>query len=355
MTHTMKTHICIVLLCVTQITAYKAISGMLDSATDLTPEEINEVRPLFEYLQQQYDYIASQTPQGSPDADGDQTIDTQFSALYAITQKEFEEYFDDLLQQHADVNSNDNTDKYNTTLPSVAELLGAPGADLTAEELAERADIEGLLEDALSEAQTQIDEIVQRSLQLEAQLMKNYKQKLVKYVVKALSSLFKIAVRGARAAYCTYSHIPEFNVSLHLMYEGADCYTYSKHLVSRVENETVQTVSTIRKNVLSLSSIYKKIAGKKTLLGKLTVVLLNLSKVVNNIKETYVVGVSALEKMKNELPDATLESVQCGKNFVAGVPQVVDTVGNWSTCIMYVDEATNDYDFLKPESERDFS
>ncbi|XP_011191755.2 uncharacterized protein LOC105218095 [Zeugodacus cucurbitae] len=346
-----KGGLCLLLLCLTPIYAYREISGILDHAADLTPEEINTLRPLFYYLQEQYNYIVSQTPQRNTDGSDAQASDPQLTAAQA----EFEQYFEDFLQQNTFVDDNNKSDLYNTTLPSVAELMGVAGIELTADELAEREDIESLLEDALNEAQLQIDEIVRSSLQLQSQLIKINKPKILQYIYKALSVLFKVASRGARAAYCTYSHIPQLNASLQHIYAGVDCYSYSKRLVLRIEQETVHTVSTIRKNVFSLGGIYKKIAGKKSLLGKLSTVLLNLSKIVRNIKETYLVGVSALDKAKNELPNATQGSVNCSLDFVGGMPQVVETVANLSTCIMFIDNTTEEYDFMKPEHERDFN
>ncbi|CAD6992454.1 uncharacterized protein LOC101453545 [Ceratitis capitata] len=347
---------CLLLLSAMQICAYNTISGILDRATDLTPEEMNALRPLFYYLQEQYDYILTRMPQGSQedDQENNDSVDSQLAA----TQAEFAQYFPDLYDTPVSLaNAHSNCDKYNTTLPTVAELIGntPTGVELNSEALAERVDIESLVEEALSEAQQQIDEIVRRSLQLESQLLKINKLKIVKYVLEALSVLFKIATRGARAAYCTYSHIPQLNVSLLNIYDGVDCYAYSKRLLLRVEQETVLTVSTIRKNVYSLAGIYKKIANKKSLLGKLTTALLNLTNIIRNIKESYVLGSSALDKVKNELPDAALGSANCSRGFVGGIPQMVETVANLSTCIMFVDNTTNDYDFMKPENERDFN
>ncbi|XP_050332367.1 uncharacterized protein LOC126760606 [Bactrocera neohumeralis] len=343
--------LCILLLSLTPIFAYREISGILDNTVDLTPEEINALRPLFYYLQEQYNFIVDQAPLEELDEDDTQVQDPQYKAAQA----ELEQYFDALQQQYTFGEDNNTVNLYNTTLPTVTELLGFAGIDLTAVELAERDDIESLLQETLDEAQQQIDEIVRDSLQLESQLIKINKPKIVAYIFRALRVLFKVATRGARAAYCTYSHIPQLNVSLQHIYEGVDCYSYSKRLVLRIEQETVHTVSTIQKNVHSLAGIYKRIAGKKSLLGKLSVVLLNLSKIVANIKETYLLGVSALDKARNELPNATQGSVNCSRDFVSGVPQMVETVANLSTCIMYVDNTTVEYDFMKPENERDFN
>ncbi|XP_011203519.2 uncharacterized protein LOC105226363 [Bactrocera dorsalis] len=346
-----KGALCILLLSLTPIFAYREISGILDSAVDLTPEEINALRPLFYYLQEQYNYIVDQVPQEELDEDDAQVQDPQYKAAQA----ELEQYFDAFQQQYTFGEDKNKFNLYNTTLPTVDELMGFASIDLTAVELAERDDIESLLQETLDEAQQQIDEIIRDSLQLESNLIKINKPKIVGYIFRALRVLFKVATRGARAAYCTYSHIPQLNASLQHIYEGADCYSYSKRLVLRIEQETMHTVSTIQKNVYSLTGIYKKIAGKKSLLGKLSVVLLNLSKIVANIKETYLLGVSALDNARNELPNATQGSVNCSRDFVGGVPQMVETVANLSTCIMFVDNTTVEYDFMKPENERDFS
>ncbi|XP_018797292.1 PREDICTED: uncharacterized protein LOC108974109 [Bactrocera latifrons] len=346
-----KGGLCILLLCLTPIVAYGEISGILDSTIDLTPEEINALRPLFYYLQEQYNYIVSQAPQEELDEDDAKARDPQ----YAAAQAELEQYFDAFQQPYAFGDDNNKENLYNTTLPTVAELMGFAGIDLTDVELDERDDIESLLQESLDEAQQQIDEIVRGSLQLESELIKIDKPKIVGYILKALRVLFKVATRGARAAYCTYSHIPQLNVSLQHIYEGADCYRYSKRLVLRIEQETVHIVSTIQKNIYSLAGIYKKIAGKKSLLGKLSAVLLNLSKIVANIRDTYLLGVSALDKVRNELPNAMQGSVNCSRDFIGGVPQMVETVANLSTCIMYVDNTTVEYDFMKPENERNLN
>ncbi|XP_067632376.1 uncharacterized protein [Eurosta solidaginis] len=348
----------ILLLCATisvqQITAAKEIIDMLKQSRDLVQGEINALWPLFKNLQDQYDYMVSQTGNDNHQ-EGSELMSPNES-----TKNELENEFENLFQEYLVINSSNNhnnniINKYNTTLPSLTELMDVTGlTSPTNEELAERADIESLLEDALNETQMQIDEIVRRSLQLELQLIKINKPKLVEYIFRALQLLYRVSARLGRAAYCTYSHIPQLNESLHNIYDGVDCYKYSKHLMLQVEQETVQTVSTIRLNVFSLADIYKKIASKKTLLGKLSAVILNLMKIVHSINETFHLGITALDRVQNLLPDAVNKSVSCGRNFIDGVPQITEMVANLSYCITFVDNNVKDYDFMKPENERDF-
>ncbi|XP_037952183.1 uncharacterized protein LOC119682752 [Teleopsis dalmanni] len=314
-----------------EVVAYKEITGILDNAKDLTPEEINALRPLFNDLQSQYDYIVSMG-----------TDDTNMEELYDAT---FNEYFASFFE------SDGETMGYDTSLPTVEELIGESTYFSTLEEQKEMSDLQSILEDTLEEAQTSIDELVKRAITIESQLLKLNKPKIVTYIYKALGVVFKVAVRVSRAAYCTYSHIPQLNTSLHNIYDGIDCYSYTSKLILKVQTQTVNTVLTIRKNVYNLADVYRKVAGKQSLVGKITTIILNVFKILRNIREAYTTATHAMDALQNELPDAALKSVNCGKDFAATIPDTIATVTELTTCIAFVDDSKEDYDFMKPVNQ----
>lgn len=299
------------------------------------------MRPLFDSLQSQYDYITNETTKD------EKSIDAELNAVYEATRLEFEE----LLPKFPTIEVSEIN--YDTKLPTIEELIGTPDTtEMSAEQLNELLDMQSILQDAINDAQGNINQIVARSLKMESTLLKLNKPKILEYIYRALRVFFRLASRGARAAYCTYSHIPQLNTSLHNIYGGIDCYTYTTSLIVRIQNETVQTIKIIRKNVFDLASIYKNTAAKNSLFGKILYLILNVTKIARNILETYSVAMKAIGALEGELPGAVAKSVVCGTDFAATVPEMVDTVTTLSTCILFVD-TTNDNEFLQPEGESD--
>lgn len=288
-------------------------------------------------MQLQYDYIISKAPQD------DAKVDKQFLDLYEATIKEFHSQFADMLKEEA-------TTVYDTTLPTVEEILGKPDfSQMTKEQELEFLDMQSLLQDTLDDAQTNINELVARALLLESNLLKLNKPKIVMFVLKVLGMGFNVAARVGRAAYCTYSHIPQLNTSLHSLYEGVDCYLYTTSLIVKIQNETYQTVMTVKKNVFELAAVYKKVNAKKTLVGKIISIILNVNKIARSILDTISTATHALDSVENQLPSAALEVVNCGSNFAVQIPFMIESVANVTECILFVDDTTNDYDFMLPE------
>lgn len=318
--------------------AYREISGILDSTNELTPEELNALVPLFEQLQLQYDFIISQPQQD------DSQMDAHFKKLYNSTITEFHQQFSPLMQEEPTIT-------YDTSLPTVEELMGDKPdfQQMTAEDIQEYLEMQSILQDTLNEAQENIDALVVRALQVESDLLKLNKPKIIMVILKALGVMYNVAARFGRAAYCTYSHVPQLNASLHHIYDGVDCYLFATSTIVKIQNETYQTVKTVRKSISDLAVVYKKIAEKNSILGKMITLVKNIWNITLSFMRTLRQANRVIDKVVHQLPGATLEVINCGTNFVDSIPYVVQSVANTTVCLMYVDDGPQDYDWMEPE------
>lgn len=303
--------------------------------------EISALRPLFEELQLQYDFVASQVSQIVPLADDN------FDQQYEATWKEFEEQFSKILPQHT-------ITTYNTSLPTLEEIIGKPDFSLMAkEQLLEMLDLQKILQDTLDDAQISLNELAGRALKLETSLLKLRvnKQKVVTLIYKALQMGYRAAGHVGRAAYCTYSHLPQLNASLHTLYEAADCFVYTTSLMVTIQNETHQTVTIVRRNIFELAAVYKKVLTKKSLMGKIVTIIMNIKKIAGDVLKTIQTARYALDMVENQLPAAAGEATACGFNVAPQIPFVLESVSNVTECIFFKDETMEGYDFLKSEEE----
>ncbi|KAM7361116.1 uncharacterized protein ACRADG_009951 [Cochliomyia hominivorax] len=329
----------VIMLLIQPCWCYREISGLLDETKELSHDEINALRPLFEELQLQYDFVMNKLSAENS------TLDPQLELQYEATLQEFEAQLNQMFPHEA-------TTKYDTTLPTIEEIMGKPDFSLmTKEEQAEFLDIQSILQDALDEAQLNLNELVAKSLILETNLLKLNKPKIIMFILNALKLGYKAAARVGRAAYCTYSHIPQLNTSLHSLYEGVDCYLYTTSLIVKIQNETYRTVKTVKQNIFELAAVYKKVAEKNSLMGKIATIILNVTKIARNILDTIRTTKQALDKVENQLPSAVQEVVNCGSNFATKVPFMIETISNVTECILFVDNNKELYDFMKPEDE----
>lgn len=311
----------------------------MDEAKDLSHEEINVLRPLFSEMQLQYDFVASKTPQQGA------KLDEQIEQQYEVTLQEFEQQLNNMFPQEA-------TTKYDTTLPTVEEIMGKPDFSLmTKEQQMEFLDMQSILQDTLDEAQINLNALVAKALILETNLLKLNKPKIIMLILKALKLGYKAAARVGRAAYCTYSHLPQLNTSLHSLYEGVDCYLYTTSLIVKVQHETYNTVKTVKKNVYELAAVYKKVADKNSIMGKIVSVILNVTKIARSILDTISTAKHVLDGVENQLPTAAQEVASCGSNFAVQIPFMIESVANVTECILFVDNTKIEYDFMKPEED----
>lgn len=316
--------------------ALREIYGLLDDAKELSHDEINALRPLFEELQLQYDFITSKT------AEEEFKVDEK---LFETTLKEFEQQLNQMFDQEA-------TSYYNTTLPTVEQVVGNPNINLmTKEQRMEFLDMKSILQDALDEAQLNLNDLVTRALLLETNLLKINKPKIIQLIFKALQMGYKAAARLGRASYCTYSHMPQLNTSLHFLYDGVDCYLYTTSLIAKIQHEAYQTVKTVKKNVFELAVVYKKVASKNSLMGKIVSVILNVTKIANSILNTIRMANHVLDSIENQLPSAAEGVLNCASDFIPKIPFMIKSVTNVTECILFVDNTQTDYDFMKPEEE----
>ncbi|XP_061388873.1 uncharacterized protein LOC133323989 [Musca vetustissima] len=317
--------------------AFKEIIGMLDNNHELKREEVNALRPLFEELQRQYDFIMAEFQK-----DGNK-VDAKFGEVYEATVKDFQEQFASLMQEEA-------TTVYDTSLPTVEEIMGKPDfTQMTPEQINEYLDLQSILQDMLDETQESLNDLVSRALQLESNLLKINKPKIIMAILNALGTMYKVAGRVGRASYCTYSHVPQLNASLHHVYDGVDCYLFTTKMIVAIQNETYDTVKVVRKTISDLASVYKKVASKNTIMGKIVSMLLNLKKILWSVGSTLRQANRVIDDIVNKMPDATVHVYDCGTTLVDRLPFVVESVANVTECILFVDDSKPDYGFLDPE------
>ncbi|XP_034488955.1 uncharacterized protein LOC117792791 [Drosophila innubila] len=328
---------------------HQELSNLLEQQKkdfDLSPAEVDALRPLYRELQAQYDYIYSQKLQdGDGSAHLEQPTDLKMDDDYAKA-------FDELRAQFAGYVSYKPSIDYDTSLPTLEQLIGSPRADMTEQELMEWQDLQAILQDVIDESQLGINQLVKRAIDLEINLLTLNKPKIVLAVIAGLETMWKFWGRGAQAAYCSYSHVPQFTEALHAINGGVDCYTYTMGIVLKIQNETVASIKEIKRNIQGLVKIYQKIAAKKTLMGQILTGTLNVFSALRRVHDIIAVGIAGYDKVNNELPGAAQHSAQCGVDFVNSIPQMIETTQNVTTCITFVNPDKPDYEFLKPEEDR---
>ncbi|XP_075148333.1 uncharacterized protein LOC142222203 [Haematobia irritans] len=327
------------LICISHSSfAANEMLDILDSNTDLTSEEIKALRPLFNQLQMQYDEIMKQAQKE------DDKIEGEFAKIYQATVKEFHEQFATLMNE-------DPVTVYDTTLPSIEELIGTPDFEkMTPQQMNDFLDMQSILQDTLDETQESLNDLVARALKIEASLIKINKPKIITTVLKGLAVIYGVAGRVGRASYCTYSHVPQLNASLHHIYDGVDCYLFTTSLIVKIQNEIYDTTKAVKKTIFDLADVYKKVANKNSLMGKIVSMLMSLKKITWSVFGLLRHANHVIDEVITQLPDATLHVYNCGTTLLDRVPFVVESVTNVTECIMFVDDSTNDYGFLDPEN-----
>ena len=288
----------------------------------------------------QYDFVVSHTT-----ADNTFKEDETFKQLYQATLQDFELQLNRMFPLEA------NT-LYDATLPSLEDILGKPDlSSMSREQQMEFLDLQIILQETLDEAQINLKDLVKRALLIESNLLKINKPKIILLILKALNMGYQVAARVGRAAYCTYSHTPQLNASLHSLYEGADCYLYTTSLIVRIQNETYQTLKTVKKNIFELAAVYKKVAEKNSLMGKIVSSILSITRVAKSISETISTAKHVMDDVENHLPAAAKEVLVCSSSVALQIPHIIQTVSNVTECVLFVDEDKTEYDFMKPEAE----
>ncbi|XP_060651164.1 uncharacterized protein LOC132787848 [Drosophila nasuta] len=330
--------------------AHQELTNLLEQQQkdlDLNAAEVEALRPLYRELQTQHDYIYNMQLQS-----GDGSAKPEQQPIEVPFDENYEKAFEEFRSQFAGyVNYKPSID-YDATLPTLKQLIGEPRADMTEEQLQEWQDLQDILQDVIDEAQLGIDQLVQRAIDLEINLLALNKPKIVLAAIGGLEVMWKYWGRGTQAAYCSYSHVPQLTEALHAVNGGVDCYSYTMGIVRRIETETVASVKEIKSNVSSLVKIYKKIAAKQTIVGKILSATLNVLSALRRVHDIIAVGIAGYDKISNQLPDAAQHSLQCGSTFVNSIPQMLETAQNLTTCITYVRNDTREYEFLKPEDDR---
>ncbi|XP_022224909.2 uncharacterized protein LOC111075743 [Drosophila obscura] len=337
-----------VLLCAVA-SAHQELENLLaqqQKDLQLSSTELAALRPLYGELQAQIDYLYSlKLQQGDGSAQNEALAEPQVDGSYL-------QAFDALRSQFSIYVDEKPRVVYDTSLPTVEELIGEPSPDMTKEQQAEFEDLRDILQDVIDEAQEGIDDLVESAIELETILLSINKPKIVTAALGGLGFMSKYWGMAEMAAYCSYSHVPQFQVALQAVSDGVDCYSYTTGLVLRIQHETVASVQEIRKNVRSLVKIYKKIAAKQTTTGKILSGTINALSAIRRVHDIIAVGIEGYGKLNNELPGAALKSAQCGVEFVNSIPQMVETAQNLTACIVYVDKDKPSYEFTLPEEDR---
>ncbi|XP_064535456.1 uncharacterized protein LOC135426325 [Drosophila montana] len=329
--------------------AHQELSNLLEQQQKdfyLSAAEVEALRPFYRELQAQHDYLYILRMQsGDGSAQLAQPTVAQVDSSYAQVFEEFRAQFDGYLRFKPSI-------EYDTTLPTLDQVLGQPGGDMTDQQLQELQDLLDILQDVIDESQVGINQLVARAMDMEVNLLKLNKPKIVMAAIGGLEVMWHTWGRASQAAYCSYSHVPQFTEAIHAINGGVDCYTYTMDLILQIQNETVASVKEIKQNVQRLVQIYKKIAAKKTIMGKILSGTLNVLSALRRVHDIIAVGIAGYDKINNQLPSAALQSVHCGSDFVNSIPQMIETAQNLTVCLTFEDTNKPEYDFLKPEDER---
>ncbi|XP_030376409.1 uncharacterized protein LOC115625494 [Scaptodrosophila lebanonensis] len=304
-------------------------------APSLSKTEVDALLPFFEELQVQYDFITN-LKLHEPEL-----IDETYVAVFEEFRNEFASYM-----------KYEPSIVYDTELPTLEHLIGIHAVNGSKQEQLEFEDLQSIMQDVIDDAEAGIAQLVQRALDIERNLLKLNKPKIIMAAINGLNSMWNIWGHAIQTAYCSYSHVPQLKQDLHTINGGVECYTYSMSLILRVQHETVEAVKNIRKNVSDLVTVYKKIAAKKTITGKILSGTLNLFKTLRRLHDIIAICLDGYDKINNELTGAALKSAQCGEEFVSSVPHIIETVQNLTGCIRFVDHEKSDYEFMKPEEDR---
>ncbi|KAH8359672.1 hypothetical protein KR093_008242 [Drosophila rubida] len=330
--------------------AHQELSALLEQQRqdlNLSPAEVEALRPFYRELQAQHDYIYNlqlQSGDGSAQTE-QQQADLPLDAFYV-------QAFDEFRAQFAGYVNYKPSSDYDTSLPTLEQLIGPPRANMSQLELQEWQDVQDILQDVIDEAQLGIDQLVQRALDLEVNLLALNKPKIVLAAIAGLETMWNYWGRATQAAYCSYSHVPQLTEALHAVNGGVACYTYTMGIVRTIETETVAAVKEIKRNVQSLVKIYKKIAAKQTIMGKILSGTLNVFSALRRVHDIIAVGIAGYDKVQNQLPGAAQHAAECGSTFANSIPQMLETAQNLTSCITYVRNDTREYEFLKPEEDR---
>ncbi|KAH8384078.1 hypothetical protein KR009_012014 [Drosophila setifemur] len=314
----------------------------------LSNDEVAALLPFYHELQAQFDYLFSLKLQMGDGSAQSQTEEPQLDESYLQSLADFRSQFAIYLDEKPRV-------VYDTKLPTVEEIMGEPSPDLSPEQKAEFEDLRDILQDVIDEAQMGIDDLVSRAIDLETILLKLNKPKIVTAAIVGLEYMWKYWGRGAQAAYCSYSLVPEFQAALQAINDGVDCYTSTMAMILGIQNETVAAVKEVKKNVSGLVKIYKKIAAKQTIMGKILSGTVNALSAIRRVHDIIAVGIDVYGKATSQLPGEALHSVQCGQQFVNSIPQMTATAQNLTICITYVDPDKPSYEFTQPEEDRYYS
>ncbi|KAH8250894.1 hypothetical protein KR038_009847 [Drosophila bunnanda] len=338
----------VLLLCCRSGQTFQELESLLQKQLvdlQLSNDEVKALRPLYREMQTQYDYLYSlKVQQGDGSAQNEikePELDDNYVQVFADFRREFAIYLDE--KPSVD---------YDTKLPTVEEIMGAPSADLTPEQRAEFEDLRDILQDVIDEAQLGIDDLVARAITLESNLLKLNKPKIVTAAIAGLGFMWGYWGLGSQAAYCSYSMVPEFRVALQAINDGVDCYSHTMALILRIQDETVTAVKEVKRNVGGLVKIYKKIAAKQTTVGKILSGTVNALSAIRRVHDIIAVGIDVYGKVNSQLPAEAQHSVKCGVRFIDSVPQMVESLQNLTTCITYVDPETVTYEFTHPEEDR---
>lgn len=311
----------------------------------LSGEEVAALRPLYLEFQAQYNYLYSLRLQSGDGSDQNPAEEPELDSNYLRAFEDFREKFSIYLDEKPRV-------VYDTKLPTVDEIMGKPSPDFTPNQRAEFEDLREIIQDVIDEAQFGIDDLVERAIQLETNLLKLNKPKIVTAAIAGLGYMWNYWGRGSQAAYCSYSLVPEFQIGLQAINDGVDCYSRTMALVMRIQNETVAAVKEVKRNVSSLVKIYKKIAAKQTTVGKILSGTVNALSAIRRLHDIIAVGIDVYGKINNQLPEEAIHSAECGVVFVNSIPQMLETAQNLTTCITYVNPDKPDFEFTHPEEDR---
>lgn len=243
--------------------------------------------------------------------------------------------------------------EYDLTLPNTDNLKQVYLKNLSLEEA---DDIQAILQESINDAHEEISNLIELSNEVEVKFIKINKIKIVKFIYKMVQKVYNLGIRAGRTAYCTYSSTPAINATLQ---EGShnigSCYNYTETSIGRLRKDVKTAISDIRGNVKELIKIYKKFVNRHSLLGKILTVILNVQKVIRDIKETKSIALTTLNEVKTDGPIIAQNIKTCATTSIPDfVVKLNATLTDLLTCITFVDDSTQGPE-VEPESEEEDS
>lgn len=259
---------------------------------DLTVEEFEELRPIFDTLQVPYEKIILEYEHFS-----DEELDISF--LDEIM-KEVETAYD---LQEAEIDPD-----YDLTVPTMEDILGS--FNNTDPML---ADFRMEIEDTMLDMRDTLDDMTIKSTEaIKLMRLKLTKRRVLKVLYKLIRFTYFIFTRVSRTAYCMYSHIPDYaKVVIDGKNEGVECFQEARNSTTALVKEVKRSIEEVKQSAIRTKKIVKRCIRRKTILGKVIFCLMNISNVASEVREAGSNVENAIIITTDNAPDILARFNQC--------------------------------------------